>query len=160
MYWPLNTTKQKGQAKTVCIILTARNIPYFTTLQDGKTEGELMPVQDLLKKLTKTRYTFHELLEVPLPEGVDPLKLESYLSDIEFEVNDACIFQTYFSPISSLFVIYQENKYTLNVLSKFECNVVANTGKITNTFWQKSWHCLLVITLVNNWPLALIIDLN
>ncbi|XP_053386334.1 uncharacterized protein LOC123538762 isoform X4 [Mercenaria mercenaria] len=54
-------------------------------IRDGKTEGELVPVQDLLKKLTKTRYTFAELLETPLPEGVDPLKLESYLSDEEFE---------------------------------------------------------------------------
>ncbi|KAL4217138.1 hypothetical protein ACF0H5_023592 [Mactra antiquata] len=60
---------------------TAREL----NIRDGKTEGELIPVQDLLKKLTKTRYTFLELLETPLPEGVDPLKLESYLSDAEFE---------------------------------------------------------------------------
>ncbi|XP_052813191.1 uncharacterized protein LOC128240559 isoform X3 [Mya arenaria] len=53
--------------------------------QDGRTEGELILVANELKKITKTRYTFQELLETPLPEGVDPLKLESYLSDEEFE---------------------------------------------------------------------------
>ncbi|KAH3747622.1 hypothetical protein DPMN_182050 [Dreissena polymorpha] len=54
-------------------------------IRDGRMEGELLKVQDELKKLTKTRYTLQELLDTPLPEGVDPLKLESYLSDEEFE---------------------------------------------------------------------------
>ena len=58
-------------------------------------EGELLKVQDELKKLTKTRYTLQELLDTPLPEGVDPLKLESYLSDEEFEVIHGCF--TYLS---------------------------------------------------------------
>ena len=40
----------------------------------------------LLKKLTCTQYTFAELQVRPLPEGVDPLKIESYLVDSEFEV--------------------------------------------------------------------------
>ena len=55
-------------------------------LQDGKVEGELVPVDELLKRVTKTRFTLAELLEPTLPEGVDPLKLESYLSDEEFQV--------------------------------------------------------------------------
>ena len=41
----------------------------------------------LLKKLTCTQYTFAELQVRPLPEGVDPLKIESYLVDSEFQVN-------------------------------------------------------------------------
>ena len=49
-------------------------------------EGELVPVDELLKKVTKTRFTLAELLEPTLPEGVDPLKLESYLSDEDFQV--------------------------------------------------------------------------
>ena len=36
--------------------------------------------------MMQTRYTFEELQECPLPEGVDALRLESYLDDEEFEV--------------------------------------------------------------------------
>lgn len=35
--------------------------------------------------MNHSRYTFDELQERPLPEGVDPLKLETYLSDEEFQ---------------------------------------------------------------------------
>ena len=47
----------------------------------------MVPIDDLLNKLSKTRYTWQELQERPLPEGVDPLKMEAYLHDSEFEVN-------------------------------------------------------------------------
>ena len=36
----------------------------------------------------RTRYTYDELTRKPLPEGVDPGKLEMYLSEQEFEVRD------------------------------------------------------------------------
>ncbi|XP_069108272.1 serine-rich adhesin for platelets-like isoform X2 [Argopecten irradians] len=54
-------------------------------LRDGKTEGEMVSLQEILEKMTKACYTFAELQERPLPEGVDPLKLEKYLIDEEFE---------------------------------------------------------------------------
>ena len=53
--------------------------------KEGRQYGESLPVQDLLDKLQKTRYTWEELQERPLPEGVDPLKLEAFLEDEEFE---------------------------------------------------------------------------
>lgn len=40
----------------------------------------------MLAKLCKTVYPLADLLARPLPEGVDPLKLEIYLSDEDFEV--------------------------------------------------------------------------
>ena len=48
----------------------------------------MVDVADLLSRLLRTHYTFEELQERPLPEGVDPLKLESYLENTEFEVSD------------------------------------------------------------------------
>ena len=50
----------------------------------------MVAIDDLLNKLSKTRYTWQELQERPLPEGVDPLKMEAYLHDSEFEVNLPC----------------------------------------------------------------------
>lgn len=43
-------------------------------------------MEDVLAKLCKTVYPLADLLARPLPEGVDPLKLEIYLSDEDFEV--------------------------------------------------------------------------
>ena len=47
--------------------------------------GEMLSVEELLHKLQQTRYTWDELQERPLPEGVDPLKIEAYLEEEEFE---------------------------------------------------------------------------
>ena len=58
----------------------------MSNLQEGKKKGEKIAVDDLLSKLLRSRYSFAELQERPLPEGVDPLRLESYLEDEEFEV--------------------------------------------------------------------------
>lgn len=41
-------------------------------------------VRDILAQLTRTRYTLNELTAKPLPDGVDPLRLEVYLGDEEF----------------------------------------------------------------------------
>lgn len=46
----------------------------------------MTPLEDLLGKMTKSRYTYEELTEEELPEGVDAKRLESYLDDEEFEV--------------------------------------------------------------------------
>ena len=40
-----------------------------------------------LKKLSRDRYSLAELKKKPLPEGVDPKKLETYLGDEDFKVN-------------------------------------------------------------------------
>ncbi len=43
-------------------------------------------LEETLAELSKSEYTWEELLQRPLPDGVDPTKLESYLSDKDFEV--------------------------------------------------------------------------
>ena len=70
--------------------MPALDLYIIPLLQDGKSEGEMTNLDKLLKKLTCTQYTFAELQVRPLPEGVDPLKIESYLIDSEFQVN-GCI---------------------------------------------------------------------
>ncbi|KFM81009.1 Supervillin, partial [Stegodyphus mimosarum] len=42
-------------------------------------------VQEVLSKLSRDRYSLKELQQKPRPAGVDPLRLESYLTDEEFE---------------------------------------------------------------------------
>ncbi|XP_022243845.1 supervillin-like isoform X3 [Limulus polyphemus] len=54
-------------------------------IKDGKKPGEMLLVQEVLAKLTRTRYTLSELQKRPLPEGVDPSRIESYLTDKDFE---------------------------------------------------------------------------
>ena len=38
--------------------------------------------------LSKSEYSWEELQQRPLPDGVDPAKLERYLNDKEFEVRE------------------------------------------------------------------------
>ncbi|XP_078701607.1 uncharacterized protein LOC144927773 isoform X5 [Branchiostoma floridae x Branchiostoma belcheri] len=54
-------------------------------IRDGKVRNKAVLVKDVLKRLTKSHYTFDELMERPLPEGVDPMRLEKYLEEAEFE---------------------------------------------------------------------------
>jgi len=56
------------------------------SLQDADVSNQIILVEDVLAKLCKTVYPLADLLARPLPEGVDPLKLEIYLSDADFEV--------------------------------------------------------------------------
>ena len=51
-------------------------------------EGEITLLEEILQKVTQARYTYEELMEDTLPDGVDPLKLESYLEEDEFEVGN------------------------------------------------------------------------
>ncbi|XP_053322493.1 supervillin isoform X3 [Spea bombifrons] len=55
------------------------------TEQDADVSNQIFLVEDVLAKLCKKIYPLEELLARPLPEGVDPLKLEIYLSDKDFE---------------------------------------------------------------------------
>ena len=43
-------------------------------------------MSEVLSKLCLTMYSWEELQKRPLPDGVDPLRLECYLVDEEFEV--------------------------------------------------------------------------
>ncbi|XP_036445252.1 supervillin isoform X3 [Colossoma macropomum] len=56
------------------------------TQQDVSARKKLTLVRDALALLTGTQFTVQELLKRPLPEGVDPLHLETYLSDHDFQV--------------------------------------------------------------------------
>ncbi|XP_076187919.1 supervillin isoform X19 [Aptenodytes patagonicus] len=56
------------------------------TEMDADVSNQIILVEDVLAKLCKTVYPLADLLARPLPEGVDPLKLEIYLSDEDFEI--------------------------------------------------------------------------
>ncbi|KAL7860699.1 hypothetical protein AOLI_G00170480 [Acnodon oligacanthus] len=56
------------------------------TQQDFSARKKLTLVQDALALLTGAQFTVQELLKRPLPQGVDPLHLETYLSDHDFQV--------------------------------------------------------------------------
>ena len=40
----------------------------------------------VLSKLSKTNYSWEELQQRPLPDGVDPSRLEQYLNNEDFQV--------------------------------------------------------------------------
>ncbi|XP_046888279.1 supervillin isoform X1 [Hypomesus transpacificus] len=70
--------------------LTFTNIfPYWerdiTTQGETATRNKVTLVQDVLSRLNKDEYSIEELTSKPLPEGVDPLNLEIYLSDQDFK---------------------------------------------------------------------------
>uniref|UniRef100_A0A8C7W5P7 Supervillin c n=1 Tax=Oncorhynchus mykiss TaxID=8022 RepID=A0A8C7W5P7_ONCMY len=73
--------------------LTFTNVfPRWEKRPTPTTQGEagrvkLTLVQDALAQLSKTQYPLEELLQTPLPEGVDPQRLEIYLSDHDFQVD-------------------------------------------------------------------------
>ena len=56
-------------------------------IQEGKQGDHAVLVEDVLTKLTKQRFSMDTLQERPLPDGVDPLKIEAYLTDEEFVVS-------------------------------------------------------------------------
>ncbi|XP_026977863.1 supervillin isoform X4 [Sagmatias obliquidens] len=55
------------------------------TEMDTEVSNQITLVEDVLAKLCKTIYPLADLLARPLPEGVDPLKLQIYLTDEDFE---------------------------------------------------------------------------
>ena len=52
-------------------------------------------VKDVLSRLSKKLYSVEELTSKPLPEGVDPLRLEMYLCDEDFQVHTHTHTHTY-----------------------------------------------------------------
>ena len=68
-------------------VQTWRSPSRLPLLQDTEVSNQITLVEDVLAKLCKTIYPLADLLARPLPEGVDPLKLEIYLTDEDFEVS-------------------------------------------------------------------------
>ncbi|XP_061561650.1 supervillin [Phycodurus eques] len=74
-----------------CEPLTFTNIFPYWNKDPGiasKTEGsknKVTLVKEVLSKLRKLQYSIEELTRSPLPDGVDPLRLEDYLSDQDFK---------------------------------------------------------------------------
>lgn len=56
-------------------------------MQTGSSKSKVILVKEALSKLSKQQYSIEELSSKPLPEGVDPLRLEDYLSDQDFKVS-------------------------------------------------------------------------
>ncbi|XP_034416249.1 supervillin a [Cyclopterus lumpus] len=55
------------------------------TEREAEVCNQIILVEDVLARLCKTAYPLADILARPLPEGVDPLRLEVYLSDGDFE---------------------------------------------------------------------------
>ena len=47
----------------------------------------MLSIREVLDRLKRTTYTLAELQVRPLPDGVDPTRLESYLDDDDFQVS-------------------------------------------------------------------------
>ncbi|XP_034717765.1 supervillin a isoform X12 [Etheostoma cragini] len=55
------------------------------TEREAEVCNQIILVEDVLARLCKTAYPLADVLARPLPEGVDPLRLEVYLSSEDFE---------------------------------------------------------------------------
>ncbi|XP_034428084.1 supervillin a isoform X4 [Hippoglossus hippoglossus] len=55
------------------------------TEREAEVCNQIILVEDVLARLCKTTYPLADILARPLPEGVDPLRLEVYLSEEDFE---------------------------------------------------------------------------
>ncbi|XP_060762108.1 supervillin isoform X5 [Neoarius graeffei] len=53
--------------------------------QEAEMCNQIIPVEDVLARLCQSTYPLAALQNRPLPHGVDPLRLEIYLSDEDFE---------------------------------------------------------------------------
>jgi hypothetical protein len=59
---------------------------FIIRLQDNKCLNQKDNIEDVLAQLNRDRYPLSVLKNRPLPDGVNPLTLEMYLNDEEFEV--------------------------------------------------------------------------
>lgn len=55
-------------------------------MQAESSKNKVILVKEALSKLSKQQYSIEELTRKPPPEGVDPQRLEDYLSDQDFKV--------------------------------------------------------------------------
>ncbi|KAL6422276.1 hypothetical protein ACFW04_010559 [Cataglyphis niger] len=54
-------------------------------IEDGRNPGEILTAENELARLTQSIYPPAQLLQRPLPDGVDPTRLELYLSQQHFQ---------------------------------------------------------------------------
>uniref|UniRef100_A0A3B3XKA2 Gelsolin-like domain-containing protein n=1 Tax=Poecilia mexicana TaxID=48701 RepID=A0A3B3XKA2_9TELE len=66
------------------------------TEREAEVCNQIILVEDVLARLCKTTYPLAEVLARPLPEGVDPLHLEVYLTDEDFEVRTGILLPNHF----------------------------------------------------------------
>lgn len=59
---------------------------FISGVQAESSKNKVALVKEALSKLSRQQYSVEELTRKPLPEGVDPLRLEDYLSDQDFRV--------------------------------------------------------------------------
>nr|XP_057917497.1 supervillin isoform X3 [Doryrhamphus excisus] len=94
LYCKEKTTRRPPQAYLVmagCEPLTFTNIfPYWKkdpriASKTESSKNKVTLVKEVLSKLSKLQYSIEELTSSPLPDGVDPLRLEDYLSDQDFK---------------------------------------------------------------------------
>ena len=78
----------------------------------------------VLSKLSKTNYSWEELQQRPLPDGVDPSRLEQYLNNEDFQVKfllieDTCLL---LERISKVFVNSAVRDPRSSYFSSYFCN--------------------------------------
>ncbi|KAK7873808.1 hypothetical protein R5R35_005791 [Gryllus longicercus] len=100
-YWHLSHTDHKASTNVPAFLVWAGLEPLqFTNLfpmwtdrddiaeiniRDGKKPGEVLEVEMELARLTRSTYPPAQLLQRPLPDGVDPTRLELYLEPHHFQ---------------------------------------------------------------------------
>lgn len=55
-------------------------------LKQGKENGQIDNIEKILAELTQDTYPLERLRQQPLPDGVDPFRLECYLTDDDFQL--------------------------------------------------------------------------
>lgn len=74
----------------------------YACVQVEGPRNKVILVREALSKLSKQQYSIEELTSKPLPEGVDPLRLEDYLSDQDFKVHSTSSKRTRTSRITRM----------------------------------------------------------
>lgn len=73
--------------KRFLTITTKEPVHALLWLQEAEVCNQIILVEDVLARLCQNTFPLAQLQARPLPEGVDPLCLELYLSDQDFEVS-------------------------------------------------------------------------
>lgn len=74
----------------ICVYISVEHIILcvcYICYQNSRNPGELLSAENELARLTQSTYPPAQLLQRPLPDGVDPTRLELYLSQQHFQVS-------------------------------------------------------------------------